>query len=144
MVNMTLIIFTDGGARGNPGPAGIGIVFYINGNIIAKLKKYIGEATNNIAEYTAVIFALDWVIENKPSADSIEFNLDSQLVVEQLNGNYKVKQDHLKKLHNEVQQKTQKIQQLYQPNISIKFFHIERSQNKIADKLVNLVLDEKK
>lgn len=133
---MVLNIYTDGGARGNPGPAGIGIVFFIGDKKIAELKKYIGESTNNFAEYTAVIDALDWLIENQPAAEKINFYLDSQLVVEQLNRRYKIKQKHLQELFAAVQERLAKISQ------PVAFHYIPRQQNKLADKLVNQALDE--
>src|SRR6266481_4901423 len=96
-----LIIFTDGGARGNPGPAGIGAVLYEGGADPAKTKikeiqKYIGTATNNFAEYSALIAALELAAEL--GYKSIKCFLDSELVVKQLNGQYKIKAPSLKTL----------------------------------------------
>ena len=128
-----LIINTDGGARGNPGPAGLGVVFADErGEKIAVFKKYIGEATNNVAEYQALILAL----ENLESFQyqEIECRLDSELVVKQINGEYRVKDSTLKLLHARV-----KALIFFKP---IVFKHIRREQNKIADQLVNEVIDE--
>ena len=91
-----LLIFTDGGARGNPGPAAIGFIIKDNyGEVLVELGKFIGRATNNVAEYQAVIEALTWLKNNyqrkELSNDQIDFFLDSNLVVNQLNGFYKIK-----------------------------------------------------
>ena len=136
---MKITIFSDGGARGNPGPAGIGIV--IKDKI--EISKYIGTATNNQAEYRAVIEALNWIIENYPNhltatsevAVEVEFFLDSQLVVEQLNGNYKLKNEGLKPLFWEIRELIMKL------GGKVTFKYIPREQNKEADKLVNKALD---
>ncbi|PIP51612.1 ribonuclease H [Candidatus Berkelbacteria bacterium CG_4_8_14_3_um_filter_33_6] len=134
-----ITINTDGGARGNPGPAGIGIVVSDGKNKLAEIKEKIGETTNNVAEYRAVIKALDWLQENidqiKP--DRINFNLDSMLIVNQIIGKYRIKQEHLKLLNQNIQEKIKLF------NIPINFNYIPRTQNKISDKLVNQVLDEK-
>lgn len=127
-----LIINTDGGARGNPGPAGIGVVFSNEkGEVLAKYKEYIGEATNNIAEYKALILALEKAKDFE--VEEIECRLDSELIVEQLNGNYKVKNEKLKTLFNKV-----KSLSFFRP---IRFVHVSREQNKLADKLVNEAID---
>ncbi len=129
-----LIINTDGGSRGNPGPAGIGVVFSGESDkVIAKYKEYIGEATNNIAEYKALILALEKAKDFE--ADEIECRLDSELVVKQLKGEYKVKDEKMKKLYSKVQKLI-----FFKP---VKFVHIRREKNKLADMLVNEVLDEK-
>lgn len=128
-----LIINTDGGARNNPGPAGIGVIFSDeNGNILAKYKKYIGEATNNVAEYKALILALEKAKDFE--AEEIECRLDSELVVKQLSGHYKVKEPTIKELNAKVNELT-----FFKP---IKFVHIRREKNKLADRLVNEVIDE--
>lgn len=133
---MKLKIFTDGGARGNPGPAGIGIVIYDPaGKIIFKQGKCIGRATNNAAEYEAVILALAKAKELGGS--ELDMNLDSQLVVEQLKGNYKVKNPDLAKLFL-------KIWNLSRHFKKVGYKHIYREQNKEADQLVNNALDAKR
>jgi ribonuclease HI len=127
-----LIINTDGGARGNPGPAGVGAVFSDeDGQILAEFNDYIGEATNNVAEYRALIFALEKAKDFKTS--EIECRLDSELVVKQLNGQYKVKDPNLKELFNIVQGLI-----FFKP---ISFLHVRRELNKKADKLVNQAID---
>lgn len=128
-----LIINTDGGARGNPGPAGIGVVFSSpSGETITKYKKFIGEATNNTAEYMALIMALEKAKDFE--SEEIECRLDSELVVKQLTGEYRVKDINLKKLFSEVQNLT-----FFKP---ITFKHVRREQNKLADSLVNQAIDE--
>ncbi|MFH0852938.1 MAG: ribonuclease HI family protein [bacterium] len=128
-----LVIKTDGGARGNPGPAGIGIVFEQDGKVIKKIGKYIGEGTNNFAEYTAIIEALTEA--KKLGAKQLECYLDSQLVVEQLNQNYKVKNPELGKLFL-------KVWNLVQQFEKVEFKHFYREENKLADTLVNQAIDQ--
>lgn len=135
---MNLIVFSDGGARGNPGPAGIGFVIKAdNGNLVFEKGEYIGEATNNIAEYTAILRALEYIKDHKLEIDSIVANLDSELVVRQLNQIYKVKDEKLKKLYLEVRELVMEL------GGSVTFNHIPRSQNAIADKLYNDALDNR-
>ena len=124
-----LTIFTDGGARGNPGPAGIGVHIKEGGDY----KEYIGEATNNQAEYKAVVLALNKAKEL--GGEELDFYLDSKLVVEQLNGNYKVKDSELAKIFIQ-------IFNLKQTFKKVTFSHVPREQNKEADKLVNEAIDE--
>ncbi len=124
-----LIIFCDGGAYNNPGPAAVGIVFYDNqGKEILKVSKFIGDNTNNQAEYQAVILALE-VAKLKFSPSEIQFFLDSKLVVEQLAGNYKIKNQGLKPLYFQAKQ--------LQLNIPLVLYnYIPREKNTLADKLV--------
>src|SRR3989339_130325 len=101
-----LFIYCDGGARGNPGPAAIGVVIRDeHGKLVETIAKKIGSATNNVAEYSAVIAALDWVLDFAEDME-LEFYLDSELVVRQLNGEYKVKDLKLKELFLTVREKT--------------------------------------
>lgn len=133
-------IFCDGGARGNPGPAAIGFVVKDKaGNTLARLHQVIGPATNNVAEYQAVIAALDWLGENKPRispSHPITFILDSVLVANQLQGNYKIKEPHLQVLAQKVNLLRRTL-----PTPLI-FTSVPRSFNKEADALVNQALDE--
>lgn len=130
---MNLIIFTDGGARNNPGPAAAGIVIMDEKkNILKKSFKYLGERTNNQAEYEAVIEAL--IIAKEFKADNLTFYLDSQLVVEQLNKRYKVKDKDLAPLFV-------KVWNLCLNFKNVSFSHIPREENIEADKLVNECLD---
>lgn len=125
-------IFTDGGARGNPGPAAIGVVFVENGFVINEFKETIGETTNNQAEYRAVLLALQKAKEL--GFTHLDFKIDSELVVEQLNRRFKVKDKGLSSLF------VQAWNQL--ANFSkVTFTHIRREQNKEADRLVNEALD---
>lgn len=127
-----LQIFTDGGARGNPGPAGIGVVIWSGNELVGRHKKYIGEATNNQAEYRAVILALEEA--GKLGAAELEFFLDSELVVKQINREYKVKDKDLASL----------FVQVWNLSLGFKkviFKHVPREKNKEADKLVNEAID---
>src|SRR3989344_5426246 len=99
---MNLSIYTDGGARGNPGPAAIGFVVKNGEDTIAEQAEFIGETTNNTAEYQAVIYALNWIEANQKDATTIAFYLDSKLVVNQLLGTFKIKQPHLQALSNQI------------------------------------------
>jgi len=133
-----LIIFTDGGSRGNPGPAACGVVIKNEtGKIILESSKYIGKATNNQAEYEALILALEKAKEinkSKKIKRDLDCFLDSELVVKQLNREYKMKNEGLKPLFI-------KVNNLISKFSSVKFFHISREKNKPADKLVNKELD---
>lgn len=126
------ILHTDGGARGNPGPAGIGVVLEVNGEK-KNFKKYIGESTNNQAEYQALILGLTEAI--KFNIEEIDCYLDSELVVKQLNHQYKVKNEGLAPLFI-------KVHNLRQQFKKIKFIHVFREDNKEADKLVNEAIDK--
>ncbi len=132
---MKLIIFTDGGARGNPGPSATGIVIKNEKReTIKSYGEYLGNQTNNYAEYSAIISALKTAKELK--ADEVECFLDSKLVVEQLNQKWKVKEPTLQKL----------FVQAYNASTQFKkvtYKHIYREKNKEADKLVNDTLDKR-
>lgn len=139
-----IYINTDGGSRGNPGPAGIGVVFYDeNGTEIHSCKEAIGVATNNQAEYRAIIKAIEvlvkskWFITNNNADSEVVCRLDSQLVVEQINGNYKVKNEGISVLLDNFNNIKKEIV------LPIKFVYVPREENKRADKLVNEALDEK-
>jgi len=131
---MILSIYTDGGSKGNPGPASIGIVFYLEGKMIHTYREDLGVATNNEAEYTAVMRALE-KIKNKEltikEIKKIQFFSDSSLVVNQLNGLFKVK-------HARIREFVLKIRILEQEiRIPISYSYIPREKNGIADALVN-------
>ncbi|MFA5047726.1 MAG: ribonuclease HI family protein [Patescibacteria group bacterium] len=125
------ILHTDGGARGNPGPAGIGAVLKIDEET-HEYKKYIGETTNNQAEYQALILGLEKAKEH--GATEVECLLDSELVVKQLNREYKVKDKDLGL-------QFVKVWNLMQGFKKVSFKHIFREQNKEADRLVNEAID---
>lgn len=134
----TIICYTDGGARGNPGPAGIG-VYAVDaaGERLFEYKQVIGETTNNVAEYRAVIEALRLLKEYFPNIEkegAVEFRLDSELVVKQILGQYRVKEPTLQGLHAE-------IKEAIAPFSKVNFIHVPRAQNKQADRLVNEALD---
>ena len=144
-----LIIYTDGGARGNPGPAACGVVIKNDtGEIILKTSKYIGEATNNVAEYGALVLALqkakgvfkscgkDAINRVSTKSKDLECYLDSELVVKQLNHEYKIKDENMQKFFIKVWNLTLDFD-------SVKFIHIPREENKLADELVNKELDER-
>lgn len=141
---MRLAVYCDGGARGNPGPAAIGFAVYKGGKRVKTFSEKIGEATNNVAEYEALLAALKWIRRNQRVLKSqanedllINFFLDSELVSRQLRGIYKVKDAKLKKLIIQVKNLERQIG-------GITFYHyIERSQNKLADSLVNQTLGKK-
>ena len=135
---MNLVINTDGGARGNPGPAGIGVVVYdTNHALLYSCSKYISHQTNNIAEYIALLHALRWLdsyrLEKK--IKSAIFYLDSQLVVNQVKGLWKVKKDHLKKLQSEA------VQIIERFDFRCDFLAVPREENAEADALVNKAID---
>lgn len=139
--NSKLIVYTDGGARGNPGPAAIGVVIcHQTGQTIKKYSESIGQTTNNEAEYQAVIFALKKVKalfgRKKAKQMEIEIRLDSQLIAKQLQGQYKIQEKNLQPLFIKVWNLKLDFQ-------VVTFQHIPRSQNKEADRLVNQVLNKK-
>lgn len=133
----TLTIFTDGGARGNPGPAAIGAVIYdADNNELGTLSEYLGEATNNVAEYTAIVRVLQHVatLVDDTKAYQITLKLDSQLCERQLKGEYKVKDQTLKEYYEQVK--------ALEPEFaSVEYIHVRREENKVADGLVNAALD---
>jgi ribonuclease HI len=135
-----LEIYTDGGARGNPGPAGIGAHATADGQHLFDISKYIGETTNNVAEYVAPIKALEHLIGNSFQYSQLDFFLDSLLVVKQVKGEYKVKQPHLQVLHKQILDLI-KLTRNQNENSKINFHYIPREKNKIADSLVNQALD---
>lgn len=135
---MKYTIFSDGGARGNPGPAGYGfVIMNKNNKVIFEGSKYIGKATNNQAEYQGAINALIKMFEIDNNAEDILVCLDSKLIVEQINGNYKIKNEGLKPLYWQLRDL------ISQFRINIKFTHVARIKNKEADRLVNEALDKK-
>jgi len=134
---MNLIINSDGGARGNPGPAAIGIVIFDDKrNIIKKYKEKIGNATNNVAEYSALIKCLE--LAKEFSLNEISIYLDSELVTRQMNGIYSVKQEHLKKLFLIAKDLEKSYKKVIYKNVPREDYY-----QKMADKLVNEALDEK-
>jgi ribonuclease HI len=132
-MNNAFFLYADGGARGNPGPAGIGaVIFDAKKNKVKELYKYIGETTNNNAEYNALIYGLEELRSLR--ADKVVINLDSELVVKQLNGEYRVKNSEIKPLF-------EKAVAILKNFKSFEIRHIDRSENKEADKLVNKAIN---
>jgi ribonuclease HI len=125
--------YFDGGARSNPGPAGYG-VFIVDdaGKVLAELHGSLGIATNNIAEYRGLIAALQWAVDQHLT--SIVVKGDSLLIIEQMRGNYKVKNEGLKPLH-------MKARMLVMQIGDVKFEHVRRELNKEADRLSNVGMD---
>jgi ribonuclease HI len=132
-----IVMFTDGGSRNNPGPAAVGV--YLE-TLNKKFGHYIGEKTNNEAEYEAVIFGLNKIKQlvgkDKVKKVTLECRLDSQLVERQLKHEYKINEPHMQQLFIQVWN-------LMLDFKAVTFHHIPREQNKVADAMVNEALDEK-
>lgn len=137
----TICVYTDGGSRGNPGPSAIGVyITRSNGEVLFSVGREMGITTNNVAEYTAVLVALEWISSHKKELGhvaGIQFYADSELAISQLNGLYKVKSMHLKPLFDKIRLLAS---QLFIP---VTYTHIPREKNKEADRLVNMALDKK-
>ncbi len=127
-----LEIFVDGACSGNPGPAGIGVVIRRGGKTVAEISRPIGEATNNIAEYSALICALQEALVLK--AAQVKIFTDSELMFHQLTGSYKVRDQKLKFLYDQVQQ-------LKRGFANVELAHVPRAKNKEADKLATSSLN---
>lgn len=133
MRNRKVFIYTDGGSRGNPGPAGIGVVILDEKKKrIRELSKYIGETTNNNAEYNALIYGLEEALNMQ--AEEAVIYLDSELVAKQLNGEYRVKNEDIRPLFEKAVAALKNFK-------TFKINHIDRSKNKEADKLVNKAIN---
>lgn len=130
---MKAILNCDGGARGNPGPAGIGFVLAVTAAPVIYYSQYVGETTNNVAEYRALIAGLKRAQQS--GVTEVEVRLDSELVVRQMKGEYRVKDDKLKPLFAEAQRLTARFQR-------ITFQHVPREKNARADALVNKAIDK--
>ncbi len=129
-------IYTDGAAKGNPGPAGIGVVVCDhNGYVFKNISKYIGETTNNVAEYSALIYALQEALVLK--AEEVRVWTDSELLYKQIKGDYKVRHENLKPLFEQ-------IKHLSKGFISFEIHHISRDNNRGADRLANQAVKESK
>lgn len=133
----TLVVHTDGGARGNPGPAAAGVVVLLNGQVILEDGKYLGVQTNNEAEYQAVLHALTLLPEvlKTHQANQVEWRLDSMLVVQQLSRQWKIKESRLAVF---AQQIWQQLSALAAPST---FKYVPRAENAAADAMVNKILD---
>ena len=126
-------VYCDGASRSNPGDASIGISILLDGKEVHTISKKIGIATNNEAEYQALIDGLNYCVDN--SIKEIQVFLDSNLVVEQVNKNFKVKAGNLKVLNS-------KVDDLIQAFNFIEIKHVYREENKRADQLANMALDK--
>jgi len=130
---MKLIIYTDGGARGNPGPAGIGVIIYNEARqVVAEISEFLGVATNNQAEYRAIIAGLTRAAHL--GASELDFYLDSELAVKQLNREYKVKNKDLAPLFLTVHNLSLNFKK-------INYTHVTRDRNQEADRLANEAMD---
>ena len=129
-----VIIYTDGGSRGNPGPAGSGAILLRGGETLSTISKYLGITTNNIAEYTALVLALE--AARDLGAKKIEVRMDSELIVKQMSGEYKVKNSGLIPLFT-------RARKLANDFAHFRIVHVRREFNKQADALANLAMDKK-
>jgi ribonuclease HI len=138
MPDKGLKIYCDGGARGNPGPAAAAFVIIKDSKVIGKGSKFLGNATNNFAEYQSGILALKWLVNNQHFITNrkVSVILDSELVVSQLSGDYKIKSESLRPLYLAVKNLEKKI------SAEISFLWSPRTKNKLADFLVNKELDK--
>ncbi|MDP2980724.1 MAG: ribonuclease HI family protein [Candidatus Omnitrophota bacterium] len=128
-------IFIDGASRGNPGPSGIGIVFCDDrNNVVKKLFKFIGNATNNVAEYSALIYAMQEALIDR--YNDVKIKSDSELLTKQLTGEYKVKNDNLRPYYD-------MFQHIARGFDKIEIISINRDNNSIADKLANKAIDSR-
>ncbi len=135
---MIFTIHADGGARGNPGPAGSGaVVKDADGNVVIEVSEFLGHATNNVAEYTAVLRALEQLaamLGTRTKEARINIYMDSKLVVEQMKGAWKVKHPNMKPLHARATELTRAF-------ASVTFAHVPREENGEADALANAAMD---
>lgn len=134
-----LKIFTDGGSRGNPGIAGIGVhVLDGDNNPVYDYSGFLGETTNNVAEYEGLFHAITWLntFKTEHQIENVEIFMDSQLVVEQVKQNWKINQSHLRELAEKVWQELGKL------NLNYSIKHVRREQNKVADMLANQAMDK--
>jgi len=139
MPENTIIIHTDGGSRGNPGPAAIGIVISLSKQEF-NIAEYVGKTTNNVAEYLAVVRSIEFLLANNLFSETVDFFLDSELVVKQLQGSYRIKHPSLRLLHDRIKKLTTHL--LSNGVTSISYTHIPREDNHSADALVNQALDQ--
>lgn len=133
----TLVIHTDGGSRGNPGPAATGVVFLLNGEVVQEFGKYLGVQTNNEAEYQAVVDSIIVLPEfcAKHKITRVEWKLDSMLVVQQLNKAWKIKEPRLAAFAQSIWKS------LAELSVTYTFSYVPRAQNHLADAMVNKTLD---
>src|SRR5262245_51280054 len=129
-----IVGYIDGGARGNPGPAGFGVrIETADGKLVEEFSESIGVATNNVAEYRGLLAALEWA--RKHGATAVHVRSDSQLLVQQMLGNYKVKHPSLQPLHTKARLLAHEIGR-------VTFEHVRREANQNADRLANAAMDD--
>ena len=133
-MSRSIEILIDGASRGNPGPSGIGVVFFEDKTLIRKLFKFIGNTTNNVAEYTALIYALQEALIER--YENITIKSDSELLTRQLRGEYKVKNENLKLIYDQ-------FLHLSRGFANINVISIRREDNKLADNLANKAIDRR-
>ncbi len=135
-------LYFDGASRGNPGLAGAGAVIIENKKIIAELTRFIGKQTNNFAEYTSILMGLEFIEEylKENDVESLRIMGDSQLVIRQLKGLYRVKSNNLIKIYKKVKTKLDRLKKM---GIKIELIHIKRNLNAKADRLANLAIDKR-
>jgi ribonuclease HI len=129
----TAIANIDGGSRGNPGPAGYGVRIERPDGTVIELKQSLSMATNNVAEYSGLVAALDWASDN--GLDSLHIRSDSELLVKQMRGEYRVKNAGLLPLYERAKRLVREIGR-------VEFEHVRREFNKEADRLANEAMDE--
>ncbi|HVC19544.1 MAG TPA: ribonuclease HI family protein [Vicinamibacterales bacterium] len=127
-------IYIDGGSRGNPGPAAFGVrIEDGDGALVAELRESLGIATNNVAEYRGLLAALTWAVSH--GHRQVRVRSDSELLVKQMRGEYRVKNAGLQPLHQQARSLVARLER-------VTFEHVPRSRNKEADRLANLAMDE--
>jgi probable phosphoglycerate mutase len=128
-----MIVHIDGGSRGNPGPAGYGVrVSTADGSVVTEISESIGTATNNVAEYRGLLAALEWAVENRQP--DLVIHSDSELLVKQMRGEYRVKHPGLQPLHAEAKRLLARLGR-------VRFVHVRREYNTHADGLANQAMD---
>lgn len=130
---MRVEIFIDGAARGNPGPAACGVALLRDGKVVLERGKYLGTATNNVAEYEGLLLGLE--LAARLGASEVRINSDSELLVRQIEGRYRVKATHLKPLYRKAKKMLEQFSAYF-------INHVPREMNKIADGLANRAMDE--
>jgi len=128
-----MIVHIDGGSRGNPGPAGFGVrVAHADGTLVTELSESIGTATNNVAEYRGLLAALEWAVAN--GQPDLVIHSDSELLVKQMRGEYRVKHPGLQPLHADARRLVARLGH-------VRFVHVRREHNTHADELANQAMD---
>ena len=129
-----MIVHIDGGSRGNPGPAGFGVrVSRADGTVVTEISESIGTATNNVAEYRGLLAALEWAVAHREP--DLVMHSDSELLVKQMRGEYRVKHPGLQPLHAEAKRLVARLGR-------VRFVHVRREHNTDADKLANQAMDQ--